>query len=75
MQEELEVVDRNDNIDILQCIGGTAQESKMSALNRITNSCCAGASRRRAAEERLCEVQEEPAIVAQEEPEVVHKVN
>ena len=54
---------------------GPHRRSRLSARNRLTNSCCAGAPHCGAAEERLNEVQEEYAVVVQEELEAVDKVN
>ena len=47
------------------------RRSRPSACNRTTGSCIAGVSRCGAAEERVGKAQEEGAVEAQEEPEVV----
>ena len=54
---------------------GLCRRARLSARNRITNGCCTGASQGGAAEECLDEVQEERAVVTQQEPEAVDKVN
>ena len=54
---------------------GSRRRARLSALNHITNRCCAGVPQSGSEEDRLGKVQEERAIVVQEEPEAVDKVN